>query len=64
MLLQGMVISLNKLQQEKTEQVKEIVEMRVRLEERIEKESNEIRANTSGKVFGIRWTCFHASTLS
>ena len=51
-----MAISLNQLQQENTEQAKEIVQMRVRLEEQIAKESNEMRANISGEIFGMRCT--------
>ena len=50
-----MAISLNKLQQENIDQAKEIIEMRVRLEEKIGQEANEMRANITGKIFTIRW---------
>ena len=50
-----MAISLNKLQQENIDQAKEIIEMRARLEEKIGQETNEMRANISGKIFTNRW---------
>ena len=50
----GMAVSLNKLQQENIDQAKEIMEMRVRLEEKIGQEANEMRANMSGKIFTNR----------
>ena len=46
-----MAISLNKLQQENIDQAKEIIEMRVRLEEKIGQEANEMRANITGKRY-------------
>ena len=53
-----MAVSLNKLQQENIDQAKEIMEMRVRLEEKIGQEANEMRANMSGKIFTIQCAYF------
>ena len=59
-----MAISLNKLQQENIDQAKEIIEMRVRLEEKIGQEANEMRANISGKIFPKRWTFINVLLFS